>query len=152
MKRKEIALLLVILAVDLITKWYFSTNLELYESITIIDGFLYFTYAQNTGAAWSILEGSMTFFYIVSVVGIIAIIYFFKNTKENQTLSRVSLVLMFAGLLGNFYDRLVFQYVRDFIDVIIFGYDFPIFNIADSVLCIGVALLALDVYRNPSEV
>ena len=72
-------------------------------------------------------------------------IIYFRKTKKEEVLTRFGLVLVFAGLLGNFIDRVFFGYVRDFIDVIIFNYNFPIFNIADMAVVIGVALIIIEI-------
>ena len=72
-------------------------------------------------------------------------IIYFRKTKKEEVLTRFGLVLVFAGLLGNLIDRVFFGYVRDFIDVIIFNYNFPIFNIADMAVVIGVALIIIEI-------
>lgn len=141
MKLKEILLVIALLLLDLLTKFYFQANLELGQSIPVIGDFFQFTYAINTGAAWSILEGKMIFFYIVTLIMCVFLLVYLHNNKHQNKLERFAVLLMLAGALGNFYDRLAFQYVRDFLDFNIFGYDFPVFNIADSYLTIGVLLL-----------
>ena len=94
----------------------------------------------------------MWFFYIVTVVALIAMILFYRNQDRSNVLVQTALVLMMAGTVGNFIDRLCFQYVRDFLDFILLGYDFPVFNIADSALCIGVFLIIADVFLENKRV
>ncbi|TXC92033.1 lipoprotein signal peptidase [Metabacillus litoralis] len=131
----------IIIAIDQVTKWYIVKNLELGENITIIENFLYITSHRNKGAAWGILQGQMWFFYIVTAVVIVGIIYYIqKYTKENKVMG-VALGLMLGGAIGNFIDRIFLKEVVDFINTYIFSYDFPIFNVADSALCVGVILL-----------
>lgn len=143
MKTKHFAILFGVLCFDQITKIIIENSLELYESITIIPGFFNITRAHNTGAAWSMLEGRMIFLLLVTLVALCGMYYYYQKIKDHK-LESVALVLMMAGALGNFVDRIRLSYVVDFFDFIIFGYDFPVFNIADSALCIGVGLLILS--------
>lgn len=146
MKKKHLIVLLVVLLIDQVTKFYVDSAMTLGQKIPVISGFFHFTYYHNTGAAWSMLEGKMWFFYLITIAALIAMWMFYKNAKENDVLAKYGLVLMMAGTIGNFIDRLCFQYVRDFIDFIIFGYDFPVFNVADMALCIGVCLIIADIF------
>ncbi|MCI9523474.1 MAG: signal peptidase II [Erysipelotrichaceae bacterium] len=146
MKKKHLFVFLMILLIDQLTKFYVSSHMMLGQKIPIISGFFNFTYYHNTGAAWSMLEGKMWFFYIITIVALIAMWMFYQHAKESDVITRYGLVLMMAGTVGNFIDRLCFQYVRDFIDFIIFGYDFPVFNIADMALCIGVFFIIIDIF------
>lgn len=144
MRKREVLLILAVVALDQITKYAIEAQLTLGQSIEIIQGFFSLTYARNTGAAWSILTGQMTFFYIVSVIALVVMTYFLVKTDKKETLQRIALALLIAGTLGNFIDRLMFQYVRDFLDFIIIGYDFPIFNVADISLNVAIGLLILE--------
>ena len=147
MKKKNMILILIFVGSILLdqgSKFLIESNMELFDKIPVIPGFFSITYTQNTGAAWSMLEGKMIFFYLITLVAMALLIWYFRTLKEEQFLSKVGIVLMVAGAAGNFIDRLAFQYVRDFLDFIIFGYDFPIFNIADSCLCIGIALVVIE--------
>ena len=139
-----IALLLIIF--DQVTKWMVVKNMQLGESITIIEDFLYLTSHRNRGAAWGILEGQMWFFYIITVIVIIGIVYYMQKGKEEGALFKWALSLMLAGAIGNFIDRVLRQEVVDFIHTFPFGYNFPIFNIADSSLVVGVALLIIHMF------
>jgi signal peptidase II len=144
MRKREVALILAVVALDQITKYAIEARLSLGQSIELIKGFFSLTYARNTGAAWSILTGQMTFFYIISTIALIVMTYFLLKTDRKENLQRIALALLIAGTLGNFIDRLMFQYVRDFLDFIIIGYDFPIFNVADISLNIAIGLLILE--------
>jgi signal peptidase II len=134
----------IIIGIDQVTKWLIVKNMELGESITVIENFIYITSHRNRGAAWGILQGQMWFFYIITTVVIIGIIYYIqKYTKENKVMG-IALGLMLGGAIGNFIDRLFRKEVVDFINTYIFSYDFPIFNVADSALCVGVVLLFIQ--------
>jgi signal peptidase II len=137
---------LFVIALDQFTKWLIVKKLEYGESITIIDNFLYITSHRNRGAAWGILQGQMWFFYIITVLVIIGIVYYIQKAARGNWLFGVSLGLMLGGAIGNFIDRVVRKQVVDFINTYIFGYDFPIFNIADSSLVIGVILLMVHMF------
>ena len=142
MKKKHIWIVIAVLLIDQLSKLAADMNMVLGERISIIPGFFHLTYMQNSGAAWSMLEGKMWFFYMVSVVALVMMIMFYRHQESEW--NQIALAFMIGGTIGNFADRLCFQYVRDFLDFIIFGYDFPIFNIADSALCIGVGLILMD--------
>lgn len=151
MKKKNLILLLILagtLLLDQVSKYMISESLSLHESIELIPEFFSITYVQNTGAAWSMLEGKMLFFYIITIVAMVMMIMYFRTLKEYQFLSKIGIVLMISGTLGNFIDRLLLNYVRDFLDFIIFSYDFPVFNVADMCLCIGIGVILLDEFMD----
>lgn len=132
---------LIVIGIDQLTKWIVIQRMELYESIPVIDNFFYITSHRNAGAAWGILQGQMMFFYIITTIVIIGLIYYMEKYARDSKLTAISLSLILGGAIGNFIDRLLRQEVVDFLDVMIFTYDFPIFNVADSSLVIGVILI-----------
>lgn len=140
-----IAIVAITLIVDQLTKYLVVTQMNLGQSIPLINNFLYITSHRNEGAAWGILQGKMMFFYIITLVVVgVVIVWLSRLDVKKDKLLVIALALILGGALGNFIDRVFYQHVVDFIDTYIFGYDFPIFNIADSALSIGVALMALD--------
>ena len=140
-----LAIVAVTIIVDQLTKFLVVKYMTLGQSISVIDNFLYITSHRNEGAAWGILQGKMIFFYVVTVVVIgLVILWIRKLDIKKEKLLVIALSLILGGALGNFIDRVMYQHVVDFINTYIFGYDFPIFNIADSALCIGVFLMAVD--------
>ena len=134
---------LFVIAIDQISKWLIVKNMELGTSIPIIDNVLYITSHRNRGAAWGILENKMWFFYIITVVCSVYCILYEKYAKTDRLLG-ISLGLILGGAIGNFIDRVFRQEVVDFIHVYIFSYNYPVFNIADSALCIGVVLIIIQ--------
>ena len=140
-----LAIVAVTIIVDQLTKFLVVKYMTLGQSISVIDNFLYITSHRNEGAAWGILQGKMIFFYVVTLVVIgLVILWIRKLDIKKEKLLVIALSLILGGALGNFIDRVMYQHVVDFINTYIFGYDFPIFNIADSALCIGVVLMAID--------
>ena len=129
--------------IDQITKFIVDSNMALGQSITIVDDFFNLTYVRNTGAGFSILEGQMTFFYVITLVALCFLLYLLFTSNNESKFYILSILMMIAGTLGNFYDRIVYQYVIDFLDFIIIGYDFPVFNFADICLTVGVGIYLL---------
>lgn len=144
MKKKYLVLILAVLGIDLLTKSLAQTHLANTAARTIIPNFFELTYVVNTGAAWSILEGQRTFFIVLSSIVSFVLIYFLFKEKETLILSALSLML--AGTLGNLYDRIAFGFVRDMLSFNLVGYRYPVFNIADSALVVGVFLIILDMF------
>lgn len=137
---------IAIIFLDQVTKLLVVKFMELGESIPLIDGFLYLTSHRNEGAAWGMLQGRMWLFYIITVFVIVVLVMFYKREAKTSLLLQTSLVLLMAGAIGNFIDRLFFQKVVDFVDTVIFGYDFPIFNVADASLTVGVILMMIQIF------
>jgi signal peptidase II len=138
---------LAIIAIDQISKWLIVAKMEIGESFSIIENVLYITSHRNRGAAWGILEGQMWFFYIVTIVVTVVLIYFLRTWAKGKMLLSLGISFMLAGAIGNFIDRLFRGEVVDFIDVYIFTYNYPIFNIADSSLVIGVIIMAIQMIK-----
>lgn len=150
MSKKIYIITLVIFILDQITKSLISTYLKLNESIEIIKDFFYIRYINNKGASWGILENNRILLIGLSIIAIIMIIrysYSFKKTKLNT----YGFGLLLGGILGNLSDRLIFGYVKDFLDFIIFRYDFPVFNIADISIVIGVILLIISILKGEDK-
>ncbi|QDP42142.1 lipoprotein signal peptidase [Radiobacillus deserti] len=136
-------LALVIIGFDQWTKWRIIQTMDIGESIPVLEPFLYITSHRNTGAAWGILEGKMGFFYVVTIVVIAVVIYYMHKYGKESKLAGISLALILGGAIGNFIDRLFRKEVVDFVDVYIGSYDYPIFNVADSSLVVGVIVLLI---------
>lgn len=142
---------LIILIGDQLTKFTIRTQMTIGESFAVIPKLLYITSHRNNGAAWGILSGKMTFFYIITVIILVALIVFFIKEAKHHMLMQIAISMLFSGALGNFIDRVSSGEVVDFIDTVIFGYDFPIFNIADASLTIGVILLIIVLLKDQNQ-
>ena len=100
MKLKEILLLAGVLALDMLTKFWVQSTMTLGQSIPVIRGFFNITYAQNTGAAWSLLEGKMMFFYIITAVAVVGFSWYLWKTDKKDTWTRLATVLVIGVLCG----------------------------------------------------
>mgnify|MGYP004509719547 FL=1 len=138
-----------LVSLDQYTKSIILNYFELYQSKTIIDGFFSLTYVQNFGAGFSIMQNARTTFLIITPICLVGFTYLF--IKSNDKLSKTALLLMISGTIGNFIDRIVRVYVVDFLDFIIFGWDFPIFNVADIFLTIGVCLYIIALIKEEKD-
>jgi len=140
----EIILIAAILIADQITKYLVQLSLSpVGTSLPLIDGVFHLTNVHNTGAAWGMMQGFRWLFIPMTLIvcGIIIFILV-KYHKRVTVFSRVTLSLLFAGAVGNLIDRVLFGYVRDFFDFCLIN--FPVFNVADSAMTIGCALLIID--------
>lgn len=146
MKRVFLIVTLVII-LDQLTKQWITRTMEIGDSNPLINNFLYITYHRNSGAAFGILQGQMIFFYIVTAIAVIGVgIWLRKLNMKREKVLTVALALILGGTLGNFIDRVIYQAVIDFIHTIWWGWQFPIFNVADMALTVGTVLLAFDMF------
>ncbi|MDC3412852.1 signal peptidase II [Aquibacillus sp. 3ASR75-11] len=134
------------IAIDQLSKWYVVKSMELGESIPVIENFFYITSHRNQGAAWGILQGRMMFFYIITTIVIIIVMYYMKQYAKESKLMGVGLGFVLGGAIGNFIDRLFRKEVVDFFDVYIGSYNYPIFNVSDSSLVVGVILILIATF------
>ena len=146
-----IAALVVLL--DRVTKLWIVAHIQPGHAIVIIPRVFRLTHVLNTGAAFSMFEGStsqtlvrnvLIGFSIVAVVVVLALIW---KMGRSITLTSVALALILGGAIGNLYDRVRFSYVVDFLEVHIVHYHWPDFNVADSAIVVGACLLLLEMLR-----
>lgn len=142
-----VSILFVILLVvlDQASKIYLTlVNKTSPIDLEVIRGFFRITYTCNDGAAFSILKGKRVFFIIMTIIVVCLIVYYLLKNKV-YWVEKYSLLLIISGAVGNLIDRIMYGYVIDFLDFIIFGYDFPVFNIADSFITIGAIGLIISI-------
>ena len=142
----------VLFALDQITKTYVKNNLPLGQSNEVIQDFFYFTHVENTGAAFGILKNGRYFFIILTII--ISFVLIYVMIKNKSKILRLAISIVLGGALGNFIDRLLYGKVTDFLDFYIFGYDYPVFNVADICVNIGTILLAIYIifiYKEPNN-
>jgi signal peptidase II len=138
------------LILDQATKIYIDRSMQLFDSIPVVDNFFHITYVRNPGAAFSFLSNAswrLPFFIGVSLVASIAIIVAFQKLRDDQKIAQISLAMIFSGAVGNLIDRVRLGEVIDFLDAHWYRHHWPAFNVADSLICVGVLLLAVDMLR-----
>ena len=138
-KKKYILITFLFIIIDQLTKFLINQNIEYLKSFQIIKNFFYFTNAHNNGAAFSILSGYNLLFISITLIVICLID---KYIEKN-----ISFYILLGGIIGNLIDRLIFGYVRDFLDFRIFNYNFPIFNISDICICLGIFLIIIKTIK-----
>lgn len=142
---------IVFLIIDQVTKQLIVGSFDLGESMNILP-FFDFRYVQNPGAAFSFLadqDGWQRWFFTVvaTIASVVFLVWLAKTPKSNPLLS-IALAFMLSGALGNLIDRALFGYVIDFLDFHIAGKHWPAFNVADSAIFIGAALMIYDSFKN----
>ncbi len=141
----ELIIVIVLLALDQITKYLVQLYLSpVGTSVPVIEGLLQLTNVHNTGAAWGMLEGFRWLFIPLTLIVAGALVFvLIRFHKKLTAFSRITIALLFAGAVGNFIDRVLLSYVRDFLDISPL-FSFPVFNVADSALSIGCVMLVID--------
>lgn len=148
-----LALTAAVVVLDLATKAWVSGAFR-YGEVREVTPFFNLVLVHNTGAAFSILAdagGWQRWFFTLVAVGISAAIVFMLRRHHGQALLASALALVLGGALGNLHDRVRFGYVVDFVQLHAAGYYWPAFNVADSAICVGVALLLWDGLRSGSR-
>lgn len=149
MKRWQLfsAIALLGIIVDQLTKIYIDRSMQLFDSIPVVENFFHITYVRNRGAAFSFLSNAswrLPFFITVSIIAALVILIAFRKLRDDQKLAQISLAMIFSGAVGNLIDRVRLGEVIDFLDVHWYRHHWPAFNVADSLICVGVFLLAID--------
>jgi len=159
-RRRTPYLLLVIalLAVDLWSKDAAFTALDGYEENPavwkhhdVIDGLFRICVVRNTGATFGLASGHGTILLVLNLIVIVILLAVFWRCRPGQWVRATSLSLILAGAFGNIYDRFRFGWVRDFLDFYVDTHHWPPFNVADACIVVGVAVLAVILWRTPAE-
>ena len=151
---KWLWLSLVLFAGDQASKLWVVANFDLYESKALLPS-LNFTYVHNTGAAFSFLSSAggwqRWFFVGIALVASITLIIWLSRLKLSERWMAVTLSLILGGAIGNLFDRISYGYVIDFIDVYYQAWHWPVFNIADCAIFIGVVMMLFDTFFGQTD-
>jgi len=136
---------LIVFLLDYVSKKIIERTLEIGEQIPVLGNFFIITSIRNRGAAFGILQEQRLFFLIITVIVVAGIIwYMVRSAKRGSKLLLISLAMILGGAFGNFLDRALYGEVVDFLQFNFGSYTFPVFNLADTGICVGVALVILD--------
>lgn len=131
-------LILAAVGLDQLIKFFIRTNMEVHQTIPVIEDVFHITYVQNTGAAFSMFSGHTSVLAVITIIATLAILFYMHKVRSSAHSSLLwSLALIIAGGIGNIIDRISLKYVVDFLDFRIW----PVFNIADICVCVGCGLL-----------
>ena len=133
----------IFVLLDQFAKKAVVSNIKLNQVIVLIKGFFNLTHVRNYGAGFSILQHATAFLLALTVISCIVLFYLLITCNKRDLLSIVCYLLIISGAIGNFIDRVRYSYVIDFLDFKIFGYDFPVFNVADCFITVGCFLLII---------
>ncbi len=136
--------IVALVGLDQFVKYWVSANIALGTSHGFIPGLMNLTNLHNDGAAWSILEGQQWFFYLITLAAVVVLAYLMRQWHTNR-LKMIALSLIMAGALGNFIDRVHQHYVVDMFELL--PINFPVFNVADSCLTVGVIALIIIILK-----
>ena len=142
-KEKIYTISSILLIFDQLVKMIVRIKLNLYEELTIIPNFFSIYYLKNKGAAFSLFTNHTIFLIIIGIVAIILLDRFITKEKSLNNISKFSLGIIIGGILGNLVDRIWHNAVIDYFSFTIFGYSFPVFNIADIGITIGALILII---------
>lgn len=145
MKRKELFLTSFFLILDLGSKYSMEVLLQS-QTIEVIPNFFKLELTFNTGAAWSILENQLLFLILLGILSLFFLTYYKKSIRKSWVRD-VAISLLYAGILGNLVDRILFHHVRDFLSFHLFSYAFPIFNLADVFIVVGTIMISIEILR-----
>jgi len=148
---KWLWLSLLVFVLDQVSKLLIVKNFDLYESVGLIPS-VNFTYVHNMGAAFSFLSSAggwqRWFFVGIAIIAITVLVIWLRRLKPTETWMAVTISLVLGGAVGNLYDRISYGYVIDFIDVYYQAHHWPVFNIADSAISIGVVMMLVDAFKS----
>lgn len=147
-KQKIYSIVSIVIMVDLILKFIVSSKLVENDIIKVIPNFFSIYYLKNTGAAFSILQDSTPFLVILSALILLVLNNYIDKEKDLNKISEISLGMVIGGIFGNMIDRIINHSVTDFISFRMFNYNFPVFNIADIGITVGVFLLLISVLKD----
>ena len=150
MKKKLGIFSLIFVILDQVIKLVVKNNIKLNTDIKIIDNFFYLSHVHNDGAAFSMFSGNLIFLIIITIIALVAIYMIFIKDKKLSNIYIFLLSMLIGGILGNFIDRIIYNYVIDYLSFILLGYYFPVFNFAD--ICIVISIISIVILEFKEDI
>lgn len=150
MKKKSLIIAIIVFLFDILIKYIVDKSFYYGILKSIIPGFFYLTKVYNDGAAWSTFEGDRILLIVIAIISLVFLIMYQKSFKESKR-NFLAFGLVYGGLLGNLCDRIRFGYVIDYLKFYIGGYEFPVFNLADTAIVVGFILIIYAIYRGEDK-
>lgn len=150
MKRKSLIIAIIVFLFDILIKYIVDKSFYYGILKSIIPNIFYLTKVYNEGAAWSIFSGDRYFLIIISFTALIFLLFYEKNFKKSKV-NALAFGLVYGGLIGNLFDRIRFGYVIDYLKFYIGGYEFPVFNLADTAIVVGFILMFIAIIKGEDK-
>jgi signal peptidase II len=146
------AVAILVFIIDYASKKVIEHTVEIGDRIGVLGNFFIITSIRNRGAAFGILQEQRWFFLVITVAVVSGIVwYFHRSYRTGRPLLLIALAVILGGAVGNFLDRALFGQVVDFLQFNFGSYTFPIFNLADTAICVGVAMVILDAFLSMKQ-
>jgi len=150
---KRIGLVCIIsIIVDQIIKFIIKANMNIADTINIIPNFFRITFLKNEGAAFSMLSGNRLLFIFITILVLVLFYFFLLKNKKIDNIKQILYGLLLGGIVGNLIDRIIYGYVIDYLDFNLGEFNYPVFNLADSLIVISViCLIIIGVKEDKNE-
>lgn len=145
--KKIVGIACILFLLDQVFKYIFLTTMDFGETISLIPQFFSFTLVKNTGVAFSLFVGSQIPIILLSILVMVILYLFWISKQKLTTWNIVSFGFLYGGIFGNLFDRIFRLGVIDYLDFTIFGYDAPIFNLADICVVLGAFILLITMWK-----
>ena len=149
--KKIILISSFVILLDQLSKIFIRIYLDVNSGFKVLGNFFKIMHVENEGAAWSVLNGK---WILLTVLGLLFLVFIFRciiKDSRNTKLNIMGYSFLIGGIIGNIIDRIIYQRVTDFLSFRIFGYSFPVFNIADTFIVIGMVIFIIDVFLEGKE-
>ena len=150
MNKRIVIIAFLTFILDQVSKIVVESLIEYHHSVTIIKNFFKLTIVHNYGISWGILEGKRLIIIIGTLI-VMLIVYKLLLSFKSNIRNNIAFGLLIGGMIGNFVDRLFLGYVRDFLDFKIFNYNYPVFNVGDMAIVIGIILIIIATLKGEDE-